>query len=144
MIEVIVGALLLGITTLAILDGLDGAQRQGRANKERSVSATLAQQDIERLRAFPIPSLSNYRETRAVNVQGVPYTVSSRADWVRDGGRHRQLHERRGPAAVPEAHLLGQRAGERAAPRQGGQPPDASAGYVQRDGRDPGREGDRP
>lgn len=78
MIEVIVGALLLGITTLAILDGLDGAQNQGRRNKERSVSATLAQQDIERLRAFPIPSLSNYSETRAVNVAGVPYTVSSR------------------------------------------------------------------
>ena len=53
-------------------------------DKERSVSSTLAQQDIERLRAYPITSLSNYRQTRTVNVAGVGYTVVSRTDWVVD------------------------------------------------------------
>lgn len=84
LIEVMVGAVVLAITTFAVLDGLEGAQKTGLKNKSRSVSATLAQQDIERLRAFPITSLSNYRETRTVDVAGASYTVTSRTDWVRD------------------------------------------------------------
>src|SRR3954470_15573093 len=62
MIEVIMGALILAFATFAIFNGLEGAQATGRMNKERSVSSTLAQQDIERLRAFPITSLSNYSQ----------------------------------------------------------------------------------
>ena len=60
------GALIPGLATFAIFNGLEGAQATGRMNKERSVSSTLAQQDIERLRAYPITSLSNYRQTRTV------------------------------------------------------------------------------
>ncbi|HMJ96869.1 MAG TPA: hypothetical protein VK486_13510 [Thermoleophilaceae bacterium] len=84
MIEVIMGALILALATFAIFNGLEGAQATGRMNKERSVSSTLAQQDIERLRAYPITSLSNYRQTRTVDVAGVGYTVDSRSDWVVD------------------------------------------------------------
>jgi Tfp pilus assembly protein PilV len=84
MVEVLMGALLLALATFAVFNGLEGAQATGRMNKERSVSSTLAQQDIERLRAYPITSLSNYRQTRTVNVAGVAYTVESRSDWVVD------------------------------------------------------------
>ena len=84
MIEVIMGALILAFATFAIFNGLEGAQATGRMNKQRSVSSTLAQQDIERLRAFPITSLSNYSQTRTVNVAGVGYTVTSRSEWVVD------------------------------------------------------------
>jgi hypothetical protein len=84
LIEAMVGAVVLAIATTAILNGLDGAQSAGARNKARSVQASLAQQDIERLRAKPITSLSNYRETRYPIVAGVTYTVVSRSDWVRD------------------------------------------------------------
>ncbi|MEA2330934.1 MAG: hypothetical protein QOH58_1072 [Thermoleophilaceae bacterium] len=84
LIEVMVGAVVLAIATTAILNGLDGAQSTGASNKARSVQATLAQQDIERMRAFPVNSLSNLRQTRTVAVAGVDYTVVSRTEWVRD------------------------------------------------------------
>jgi Tfp pilus assembly protein PilV len=84
LIEVMVGAIVLAISTFAVLNGLDGAQKTGRVNKERSVSATLAQQDIERLRSYPIAALSNFSQTRTVNVAGVQYSVASDTQWVRD------------------------------------------------------------
>ena len=84
LVEVMIGALMLAITTVAVLNGLDGAQKTGRVNKERSVSATLAQQDIERLRSYPIAALSNFSQTRNVTVAGVQYSVASDTEWVRD------------------------------------------------------------
>jgi Tfp pilus assembly protein PilV len=84
LIEVMVGALVLAIATFAIMSGLDGAQTTAQTNKQRSTAATLAQQDIERLRAYPITALSNFEETRTVNVAGVPYTVHTQTDWIRD------------------------------------------------------------
>jgi Tfp pilus assembly protein PilV len=84
MIEVLMGAVLLALATFAVLNGLDGAQATGHMNKQRSVSSTLAQQDIERLRAYPITALSNFSQTRSVNVAGVAYSVQSTTEWVRD------------------------------------------------------------
>jgi type II secretory pathway pseudopilin PulG len=84
LIEVMVGAIVLAIATAAVLDGIDGAQDTGARNKQRSVAATLAQQDIERLRAMPVTALSNFSQTRNVDVTGVSYTIASRTDWVRD------------------------------------------------------------
>jgi type II secretory pathway pseudopilin PulG len=84
LVEVMVGALVLGITTMAVLSGLDGAQDTGARNKARSEYSALAQQDIERMRSKPITSLSNYSETRLVRVGTVNYTVTSETEWVRD------------------------------------------------------------
>ena len=84
LVEVMVGALVLGITTMAVLTGIDGAQDTGRKNKDRTEYSALAQQDIERLRSKPITSLSNYDETRTVRVGNVDYTVVSKTEWVRD------------------------------------------------------------
>lgn len=84
LIEVMVGALVLSIATAAVLDGLDGAQATGRKNKDRSVAATLAQQDTERLRALPIGSLVGLSQSRLVDVNGVNYTVTSKTSWMRD------------------------------------------------------------
>ena len=84
LVEVMVGAIVLAITTTAVLSGLDGAQDTGRRNKDRSELSTLAQQDLERLRSIPITSLSNYDETRTVRVATVDYTVHSTTEWVRD------------------------------------------------------------
>jgi hypothetical protein len=84
LIEVMVGALLLGMATTAILNGLDGAQAVEKKNKIRSVQSTLAQQDIERMRSMPVTSLTNLNQTRTVTVAGVNYTVLSTTTWISD------------------------------------------------------------
>ncbi|HYI80098.1 MAG TPA: hypothetical protein VEW67_04485 [Thermoleophilaceae bacterium] len=84
LVEVLVGTILLALTTAAVLDGLDGAQKTGRQNKDRSAAATLAQQDLERLRSMPPAVLNGLSETRTVTVANVPYTVVSHTDWVSD------------------------------------------------------------
>lgn len=88
MIEVLVGAVVVVCVALALLDGLDGAQRTTKQSKARSVAATLAQTDQERLRSMRAIDLSNLNAsddaTRDVEVAGVKYTVVSRAEWVRD------------------------------------------------------------
>ena len=84
LVEVMVGAVVLAIATLAILNGIDGAESAGAKNKARSVQASLAQQDIERMRSMPLSQLDGLNQTRTVNVAGVDYTVVSRTDWVSD------------------------------------------------------------
>jgi Tfp pilus assembly protein PilV len=84
LIEVMVGAIVLAITTTAVLSGLDGAQDTGHSNKNRTEYSTLAQQDIERLRSLPIPALAGLDETRTVTVANVDYTVHSETEWVMD------------------------------------------------------------
>lgn len=84
LVEVLIGTLVLALATSAVLGGLDGAQDAGLRNKNRSVAATLAQQDLERMRSLSPTQLSNYAQTRTVTVGGVGYTVVSHTDWVVD------------------------------------------------------------
>lgn len=85
LIEVLVSAALLVVIALALLSGADRAASTSLAGKGRSVAATLAEQDQERLRSMPVTALSNYHPTsRTVPVGNVNYSVTSRADWVRD------------------------------------------------------------
>ena len=84
LIEVLVGCVVLAVATAGILNGIDGAQGVAAKNKARSVQATLAQQDIERMRSMPVSSLDNFTQTRTLNVAGADYTVVSRTDWVSD------------------------------------------------------------
>jgi hypothetical protein len=76
----------LSITTVALLNGLDGAQGTGAKNKARSVAAALAEQDLERMRAMPAAGLAGYTQTRPVTVRNVTYTVKSTATWAVDDG----------------------------------------------------------
>jgi type II secretory pathway pseudopilin PulG len=89
LIEVMIGALVLAITTTAVLNGLDGAQKTGGRNKARSVAAALAEQDQERMRALPVADLLplvSTPYTRPVAVKGVDYTVTSSASYATDAG----------------------------------------------------------
>lgn len=89
LIEVMVGALILAITTTAVLSGLDGAQKTGGRNKARSVAAALAEQDQERMRSLPVADLLPLVATpytRPVTVKGVNYTVTSSASYATDPG----------------------------------------------------------
>jgi Tfp pilus assembly protein PilV len=84
LVEVMVGAIVLAIAATAILNGIDGAQSAGAKNKAKSVQSSLAQQDIERMRALPVSALDGLNQTRTVNVGGVDYTVVSTTAWVSD------------------------------------------------------------
>ncbi|MBA3262581.1 MAG: type II secretion system protein [Thermoleophilaceae bacterium] len=86
LIEVMVGAVVLSIAAVGLLNGLDGAQGTGAKNKARSVAAALAEQDQERMRSMPVATLAGYTETRTVTVSTVDYTVTSTATWAVDTG----------------------------------------------------------
>jgi type II secretory pathway pseudopilin PulG len=84
LIETIVAALLLVVIALAVLSSLDAATKTAGANKGRTIASALAEQDQERMRGLSITQLSNLRGQQAITVGGAAYTVTSRADWVRD------------------------------------------------------------
>jgi Tfp pilus assembly protein PilV len=88
LVETLVSAVVLIVISLSTLAAIDRAQKTSAAGKGRSVAAALAEQDQERLRSLPVASLSNYGRyhtpTRTANVAGVPYTVASSVNWVRD------------------------------------------------------------
>jgi hypothetical protein len=87
-VETLVSAVVLIVIALATLAAVDRAQTTSAIGKGRSVASSLAEQDQERLRSLPAPSLSNYRlnhaSTRQVAVGGLNYNVASTVDWVRD------------------------------------------------------------
>ncbi len=87
LIEVVMGAVLVLIVSLGLLSGFDSSTRASSINKQRSVAATLAQTDQERMRSYTVAHLSNLRATvpaADTTVAGVQYTVKERADWVSD------------------------------------------------------------
>jgi hypothetical protein len=89
LIEVMIGALILAITTTAVLSGLDGAQKTGGRNKARTVAAALAEQDQERMHSLPVSQLLPLITTpysRPIPVNGVNYTVVSSAAYATDSG----------------------------------------------------------
>jgi Tfp pilus assembly protein PilV len=84
LIEVMFAAAALAAVSTAIFSGVDGSVETSAKNRERSIAANLAEQDQERMRSFRATQLSNYRETRTVDVRGIAYSVSSSTEWVRD------------------------------------------------------------
>jgi Tfp pilus assembly protein PilV len=83
-IEVVIAAAVMLIVTMGTLALIDGAQRTSNKNRARAIGANLAEQDQERLRGMGIAQLSNYFATRVATVGGVPYTITSDSDWLRD------------------------------------------------------------
>ena len=78
------GAALVAFVSIAIAEGFEGTFRGSGKNKSRSVAASLAEQDQERLRSFKANDLNNLEETQTHTVGGVNYTVESETEWVRD------------------------------------------------------------
>jgi Tfp pilus assembly protein PilV len=83
-IEVIVAALLVGMLAIGIFSALDAASARTGAIKSRALASNVAQGDLERMRAMNLTDVSNLRETYTKTLDGVPFTVKSRADWVTD------------------------------------------------------------
>ena len=84
LVEVVIGTLLLALTTTAVLEGMDGAQKTGRKNRDRSVNATLAQQDLERMRSLPPGVALEPRPEPHGDRRGSRLHVLSQTDWIRD------------------------------------------------------------
>ena len=86
--EVMISAAVLVLLVLGALAALDGVTRSAGANQARTIAATLAEQDQERLRSLPTSDLNKLSTielpTRTVKVGAVTYTVASAAKWVTD------------------------------------------------------------
>lgn len=92
LVEVLMTALVVLILAAGVFAGFDASSHATGRAKARSTALTLAQQDQARLRAMPIPDLSNLHNQvssqQACDATGgncVTYTVTSNADWVKDG-----------------------------------------------------------
>ena len=84
LVELLMASLLVALISIGLYTAAVGASRGSANDRHRSVAATLAQQDQERMRAFKATDLSNYRASRPVTVAGTTYTVDSRGRWVSD------------------------------------------------------------
>jgi len=69
-IEVLASAVVLAILSVGVLSGIDSSQNLSNQSRLRSVAASLAQADQERLRGLRARELSNRRETTAKEVRG--------------------------------------------------------------------------
>jgi prepilin-type N-terminal cleavage/methylation domain-containing protein len=84
LIEVIVSAAVLAILALAVLSGMDGATLSTAREKARAMAGALAEQDQERLRSFRFDSLAAVPQANPVTIDGVTYTIESKATWITD------------------------------------------------------------
>jgi Tfp pilus assembly protein PilV len=85
LMEVIVSAAVLVVVVLGVLAGLDAATSTAGANKARTVAATLAEKDQERLRGMRVPDIDKMNLLPYdVKVANVTYHVESKAVWVND------------------------------------------------------------
>lgn len=86
--EVIVSAAVLLVVVLGVLAGLDSVTRTAASNQGRTVAATLAEKDLERLRGLRTADLNRLgsieTETRIVRVGDTRWEITSKAQWVTD------------------------------------------------------------
>jgi hypothetical protein len=86
--EVVVSAAVLVLVVLGVMAALDAVAGTAGANKARTVAASLAEKDQEELRSLRTAELDTLDDLvpgpRTVDVDGVPYTVTSEAEWITD------------------------------------------------------------
>ena len=88
LMEVIVSAAVLIIVVLGVLASIDAVSRTASANQARTVASTLAEKDLERLRAFRTDDLTDLAKqpdvTSHVKVGPVTYEIVSKVELVAD------------------------------------------------------------
>jgi hypothetical protein len=88
LIEVVISAAVLVIVVLGVLAAVDSVSHTAGANQAKTVAATLAEKDLERMRGLRTSDLSNLAAlepaSRTVLVGKVLYTVESKAQAVDD------------------------------------------------------------
>ena len=86
-VEVMISAVVLVLAGLAIYSGLDGASSASGRNRNRTMAATLAQQDQERMRSMDASALNAYIKTpytQTITVGGLTYSVTSSVAYATD------------------------------------------------------------
>ena len=84
LVEAMVSAMIIVMVGLGVMKSLDRGTRLGGEQKVQAVAGNVAQAEIERIRGLAVSEQSNLRDERTTTVGGVPYSISSRADWVND------------------------------------------------------------
>jgi hypothetical protein len=88
LMEVIVAAAVLVLVVLGVLAAMDSVSGTAGANQARTVAASLAEEDQERLRGFATEDLDRLEtlqpDPRSIKVGSVTYTVASKAEWISD------------------------------------------------------------
>jgi hypothetical protein len=84
LVEAVVGAAMLLILSMGFLAALDAAGHASGNLRSRGVAASLARDDMERMRALKVTDLVNMNATRTQTVGGVTFTIRSTTRWVDD------------------------------------------------------------
>ncbi len=83
--EVMISAAVLVLVVLGVFAALDASTSTAGANKARTVAATLAEKDQERMRAMRTTDIDAMNTAPYdVTVGNVPYHVESEAEWIYD------------------------------------------------------------
>jgi type II secretory pathway pseudopilin PulG len=83
-VELLVAASVLGVIGMGLFVCIAGSSHGSANNRNRSIAASLAQQDQERMRTMKATALAGYKATRTITVAGVQYTVASAGQWTSD------------------------------------------------------------
>lgn len=85
LIEVVVSASVLVLVVLGVLAAMDAVTSTAGANKARTVAATLAEKDQERMRGMRTLDIDQMDlSPYTLDVAGVTYTIQSDARWIND------------------------------------------------------------
>jgi Tfp pilus assembly protein PilV len=84
LVETLISAVILIIVIGAVLTTIDVSGRTATVNKSRSIASTLAEQDLERMRAMSPTALDGHSQSGTVEVDNVPYTIKSKSEWIDD------------------------------------------------------------
>jgi Tfp pilus assembly protein PilV len=84
LIEVIISAALIAFVVIAILTGLDSANRSTSLQRARSQADALAQQDEDELRAEPVNKISELKRERTVEEGKTKFTIVSTSEYKVD------------------------------------------------------------
>jgi Tfp pilus assembly protein PilV len=83
-VEVLISAIVVVLVAMATFAAITTAGRTTAETRHRAQAYAVAQQDQARLRTFKVSALSNYSATRTQDVDGTPYSVASRGEFVTD------------------------------------------------------------
>ncbi len=84
LVELLVAAVIVVLTSLAVLGGIDAATSASGEQRSRASAHGIAEQDQARLRSLRIDQLGNLTEQRVVEQDGVTFTVDSRGEFATD------------------------------------------------------------
>jgi hypothetical protein len=84
LVEAMASSLIIVIVGFGVLESIDRSSRLGTQQEIQAVAGNVAQSEMEQLRALPLDEQSNLRRSTTRTVDGVPFSIASRADWVND------------------------------------------------------------